>query len=78
MSTEIEIVATGERLQKCTWFRYCRIEQGEPVKEDLLMRDNKSWMLLQKNSKFSVGKGNIYIRHFFATYKINKKKFRFI
>ena len=45
-STETEIVATGEQLPKCTWFRYFRIEQGELVKEDLLMQDNKSCMLL--------------------------------
>ena len=27
-STETEIVSTGERLPKCTWFRYFRIAQG--------------------------------------------------
>ena len=27
-SMEIEIVDTDERLPKCTWFRYFRIEQG--------------------------------------------------
>ena len=39
-STETEIVSTGERLPKTTWFRYFRIEQGEPVKEDILLQDN--------------------------------------
>ena len=79
-STETEIVATGERLPKCTWFRYFRIEQGEPVKEDLLMQDNKSCMLLQKNGQFSVGKGSkhIHIRYFFATDKINKREIKLI
>ena len=51
-SMEIEIVDTDERLPKCTWFRYFRIEQGEPVKEYLLMQDNKSCMILQKNGQF--------------------------
>ena len=79
-STETEIVATGERLPKCTWFRYFRIEQGEPVKEDLLMQDNKSCMLLQKNGQFSVGKGSkhIHIKYFFATDKIEKKELKLI
>ena len=31
-STETEIVSTGERMPKCTWFRYFRTEQGEPIK----------------------------------------------
>ena len=48
-SKETEIVYTGERMPKCTWFRYFRIEQGGPIKEDILMQDNKSCMLLQKN-----------------------------
>ena len=77
-STETEIVSTGERLPKCTWFRYFRIAQGEPVKEDLLAQDNTSSMLLQKNGHFSVGKGSkhIHIRYFFATDKIEKKGIR--
>ena len=75
-STETEIVSTGERLPKCTWFRYFRIAQGEPVKEDLLAQDNMSSMLLQKNGHFSVGKGSkhIHIRYFFATDKSRRKK----
>jgi len=79
-STETEIVATGERLPKCTWFRYFRIAQGEPIVEDLLMQDNKSSMLLQKNGLFSVGKGSkhIHIRYFFATDKIEKKELKLI
>ena len=54
-STETEIVSTGERLPKCTWFRYFRIAQGEPIKENLLAQDNMSSML-QKNGDFYVGK----------------------
>ena len=55
-----------------------REEQGELVIEDLLMQDNKSCMLLQKNRQFSVGKGSkrIHIRYFFATDKIDKRKLK--
>jgi hypothetical protein len=79
-STETEIVSTGERMPKCTWFRYFRIEQGEPIVEDILMQDNKSTMLLQKNGIFSVGKGSkhIHIRYFFVTDKIEKKELKLI
>ena len=69
-STETEIVATGVRLPKCTWFCCFRIEQGEPVKGDVLIQDNKSCMSLQKNGQFSVGKGSkhIHIRYFIADF----------
>jgi hypothetical protein len=79
-STETEIVATGECLPQCTWFRYFRIAQGEPIREDIIMQDNKSTMLSQKNRHFSVGKGSkhIHIRYFFATDKIEKKEIRLI
>jgi hypothetical protein len=43
-STETEIVATEVRLPKCIWFRCFRVAQGEPVKEDISMQDNKSTM----------------------------------
>ena len=52
-STETEIVSTGERLPKCVWFRYFRIQQGDKPVEDVLMQDNKSAMMLQKNWPFS-------------------------
>ena len=79
-STETEIVSTGERMPKCTWFRYFRIAQGEPIVEDILMQDNKSTMLLQKNGIFSVGKGSkhIHVRYFFVTDKIEKKELKLI
>ena len=44
-STETEVVSTGERLPKCTWFRYMRLAQGEEMSEDVLMQDNKSTIL---------------------------------
>ena len=58
-STETEVVAIGERLPKCTWFRYFnfRIAQGEPAKEDLLLQDNKTSILMKKKcSIFSLAR----------------------
>ena len=79
-STETEIVSTGERLPKCTWFRYFRIAQGDSATEDILMQDNKSAILLQKNWPFSTGKGSkhINIRYFFVVDKIKNKEVKII
>merc|ERR1711907_755169 len=75
-STESEVVAVGERLPKCTWFRYFRGEQGEAIKEDILMQDNKSAILLQKNYPYSTGKGmkHVNVKYFFAVDKIRNKE----
>ena len=75
-STETEIVSTGERFPKCTWFRYFRGAQGSSLKEDILMQDNQSCILLQKNYPYSNGKGSkhIHIRYFFVVDKIRNKE----
>ena len=69
-STETEIVSTGERMPKCTWFRYFRIGQGDSPTEDILMQDNKSAILLQKNWPFSTG--------FFVVDKIKNKEVKIV
>ena len=55
-SIETEVVSTEERLPKCTWFRYMRLTQGEEMSKDVLMQDNKSSILLQKNYPFQCEK----------------------
>jgi hypothetical protein len=77
-STETEIVSTGERLPKCTWFRYFRLAQGESDKEDILMQDNKSAIILQKNYPYSTRKGSkhIHVRYFFAVDKVKNKEIK--
>lgn len=79
-STETEVVPAGERLPKCTWLRYFRIEQGEDVKEDVLLQDSKSAILLQKNYPYSTGKGSqhIHVRYYFAVHKIKSKELRIV
>ena len=79
-STETEIVSAGERLPKCTWFRYFRIAQGEEVKEDILLQDNKSAIILQKNYPYSTRKGSkhIHVRYFFVVDKIEKKEIKIL
>ena len=79
-STETEIVSTGERINKCTWFRYMREAQGEQVREDLLLQDNKSCILLQKNYPFSVKKGSkhIHVRYFLTADKVERKELKIL
>ena len=77
-STETEVVSSGERMPKCIWFRYFRLAQGDKPIEDILMQDNKSAILLQKNWPFSTGKGSkhINVRYFFVKDKIDNKEVR--
>ncbi len=77
-STETEIVSTGERLPKCTWFRYFRIAQGEEEKEDILMQDNKSAIIQQSRYPYSTRKGSkhIHVRYFFTVDKLDKREIR--
>ena len=79
-STETEVVSTGERLPKCTWFRYMRLAQGEEMSEGRLMQDNKSSIFLQNNYPFSVRKGSkhIHVRFYISKEKIDKKELKIV
>ena len=79
-STETEVVSNGERFPKCTWFRYFRLAQGDDLKEDVLLQDNKSSIILHKNYPYSVGKGSkhINVRYFFVVDKVKKKEVKMI
>ena len=35
-SAEIEVVLSGKRFPKCTWFRHLRLAQGTDDKENIL------------------------------------------
>jgi len=50
--------------------------QGEFPKEDILMQDNQTAMLLEKNCPLSIGKGSkhINIRYFSVTDKVQKRE----
>ena len=67
-------------MPKCTWFRYFRLAQGDSPEEDVLMQDNKSAILLQKNWPYSTRKGSkhIHVRYFFVVDKIRNKEVKII
>ena len=53
-SAKIEVVSTGEIFPRCTWFIHFRVAQGEDdSKEDILLQDNQSCVLLHKSYPFS-------------------------
>ena len=68
-STESELVGVDDMMPIIIWTRYFLLEQGYGVVENLLLQDNKSSILLERNGKASSGKRtrHINIRYFFIT-----------
>ena len=75
-STGAEVAPVGGRLPKRAWPRHPRLAQGGPIKEDVLLQDNKSAVLLQENHPCSTGEGmeHVHVRFYFATDKIRSKE----
>ena len=68
-STESELVGVNDMMPIIIWTRYFLLEQGYGVVENLILQDNKSSILLERNGKASSGKRtrHINIRYFFIT-----------
>jgi hypothetical protein len=75
-STEGELVGVDDMMPIMLWTRQFLMEQGYGIVENLLLQDNKSSILLEKNGKASSGKRtrHINIRYFFITDRVNKKE----
>ncbi len=75
-STETELVGVDDMMPIIVWSRYFLMSQGYGVTQNLLLQDNKSSMLLEKNGKASSGKHtrHINIQYFFITDKVNMKE----
>ena len=58
------------------WTRQFLLAQGYGIEENLLLQDNKSSILLERNGKASSGKRtrHINIRYFFITDQVNMKE----
>jgi hypothetical protein len=67
-STEAEVVAADEVVSLMIWTKLFLEEQGYPVKENILYRDNQSAMLLEEKGRQSAGKRSrhLNIRLFFV------------
>ncbi len=75
-STESELVGVDNMMPIVDWSRYFLMAQGYGVTQNLLLQDNKSSILLERNGKSSSGKRtrHINIRHFFITDRVNMKE----
>ena len=75
-STEGELVGVDDMMPIILWTRQFLLEQGYGIVENLLLQDNKSSILLERNGKASSGKRtrHINIRYFFITDRVNMKE----
>jgi hypothetical protein len=75
-STESELVGVDDMMPIVVWSRYFLVAQGYGVTQNILLQDNKSSILLEKNGRASSGKRtrHINIRYYFITDRINMKE----
>ena len=73
-STEAELVGVDDAAAMMFWSKLFMEAQGYVVDKNLLLQDNKSAILLEKNGKRSSGKRTraINIRYFFITDQVEK------
>ncbi len=74
--TESELVGVNDMMPIIIWTHYFLLEQGYGVVENLLLQDNKSLILLERNGKASRGKRtrHINIHYFFITDQVNMEE----
>ncbi len=75
-SRESELVGVDNMMPIIIWTQYFLLEQGYGVVENMILQDNKSLILLERNGKASSGKHkrHINIRYFFITDQVNMKE----
>jgi hypothetical protein len=68
-STKTEVMGADDFMPAICWTRYFMEAQGYKIQDNLLFQDNKSAILLEKNSKASSSTRmkHINIRYFFIT-----------
>ena len=75
-STESELVGVDDMMPIVIWSQYFLMAQGYGITWNLLLQDNESSILLERNGKASSGKQtwHINIQYFFITDRANLKK----
>ena len=75
-STENELVVVDDMMPIILWTRYFLLSQGYGIIEKLLLHDNKSAILLERNGKASSSKRtrHINIRYFFVCDRVDMKE----
>ena len=74
-STEAEIVAVDDLMDKIIWTKLFVEAQGYEVQENVLYQDNQSAIRLENNGKISSGRRTraMNIRYFFVTDQVEKE-----
>lgn len=77
-SMESELVGVDDMMPSILWTRYFLKAQGYKVTDNIIFQDNKSTMLLERNSKALSSKcmKHINVRYFFITDRISKGEVR--
>ncbi len=75
-STESELVGVDDMMPIILWTCYFLLSQGYGVVENLLLQDNRSSTLLERNGRASSGKRTMHIniRYFFISDMVNMKE----
>jgi hypothetical protein len=75
-SSESELVGVNDMMPIILWTRHFLLSQGYGVVENLLLQDNWSSILLERNGRASSGKHtrHINIRYFFISDRVNMKE----
>ena len=73
-STETEIGAVDDFMAAILWIRYWLDAQGYDIFENIVYKDNKGAIILEKNGKASSSKykSHMNIIYYFVTYSIEK------
>jgi hypothetical protein len=74
-STDTEIVGADDFMPEICWTRYFMKAQGYGVRDNVLLKDNKSYIILEKNVKALSSKRtkHINIQYFFITDRVSKE-----
>jgi hypothetical protein len=77
-STESELVGVDDMMPIIIWTRNFLLSQGYGIVENLILQDNKSSILLERNGRASSSKRtrHINIRYFFICDRVNMKEVR--
>ena len=78
-SIESELVDVDDMMPIICWTHYFLLSQGYGIIENLLLKDNRSSILLERNGRASSGKRtrHINIRYFFIMDRVNMKEISF-
>ena len=75
-STESELVGVDDMMPIIIWTRHFLLSQGYGIVENLLLQDNRSSILMERNGRASSSKRtrHINIRYFFVCDRVNMKE----